>query len=201
MHSMALVLPMRVQRSRFVAVALTALVPLWTLGQEPAPSVPSAPHERLAFFEGTWTVAELPPEQSFRETCSWLTDGRRHMLCRSRWTTPTGPREGLSIFSYSHDTADYLYHGFRAAGSVVTHRGVQKDDGWLFTSEQGEGSAKTMTRITIARVAGGDMQFTQESTTGGGPWAVKAKVLYKRVAQAGQSPLEARPNGRSEPIR
>jgi len=40
-----------------------------------------------------------------------------------------------------------------------------------------------MTRITITRVAGGDMQFTEESATGGGPWAVKVKVRYKRVAQ------------------
>jgi hypothetical protein len=180
---MALALTLQMQSLCAVAVALVALLPSSTFAQAPGPNVPSAPHERLAFFEGTWTVAEPPPEQNFRETCSWLVDGRRHMLCRSRWTTPTGPREGLSVISYSHNTADYLYHGFRAGGSVVTQRGVPKDDGWLFTSEQGEGSTKTMTRITITRVAGGDMQFTEESATGGGPWAVKVNVRYKRVAQ------------------
>jgi hypothetical protein len=164
-----------------VAAALIALAPSSTFGQALAPGVPSAPHERMAFFEGTWTVADAPPEQNFRETCAWLADGRRHMLCRSRWMTPTGPREGLSVFSYSPATADYLYHGFRAGGAVVTHRGVPRDDGWLFTSEQGEGAARTMTRITITRVEGGDTQFTEESATAGGAWEVKAKLRYKRV--------------------
>jgi hypothetical protein len=169
-------------RSSLVAAALLAPVPSSTFAQAPAPGVPSAPHERLAFFEGTWTVADSPPEQNFREICAWLADGRRHMLCRSRWMTSTGPREGLSIISYSPATADYLYHGFRAGGAVVTQRGVPKDDGWQFTSAQGEGAARTMTRITITRVQGGDMQFTEESATGDGAWDVKAKLRYQRVA-------------------
>ncbi|MES2959492.1 MAG: hypothetical protein V4792_14975 [Pseudomonadota bacterium] len=162
---------------------MAALTPSSTFPQSPAPSVPSAPHERLAFFEGTWTMVEAPPGQNFRETCAWLGEGRRHMLCRSRWTTATAPREALSVISYSHNTADYLYHGFRAGGSVVTQRGVPKDDGWLFTSEQGAGAAKTATRVTITQVADGDMQFTEESATGGGPWSVNVNVRYKRVAQ------------------
>jgi hypothetical protein len=168
-------------RSSLVTAALIALVPSSTLGQAPAPAVPSAPHERLGFFEGTWTVAEAPPEQNFRETCAWLADGRRHMLCRSRWMTSTGPREGLSVISYSPATADYLYHGFRAGGAVVAHRGAPKDDGWQFTSEQGEGVARTMNRITITRLEGDDMQFTEESARGGGAWEVKAKLRYKRA--------------------
>jgi hypothetical protein len=168
-------------RSSLVAAALTALVPSSTVGQAPAPAVPSAPHERLAFFEGTWTLADAPPEQNFRETCAWLADGRRHMVCRSRWMTPTGPREGLSVFSYSPATGDYLYNGFRAGGAVVTHRGTPKGDGWQFTSEQGEGVDRTMTRVTITPVEGGDMQFIEESARGGSAWELRAKLRYKRV--------------------
>jgi hypothetical protein len=176
--SLAFTLPVR---TALVAVAWVVLVPSSTSGQAPAPADPSAPHERLVFFEGTWTVVDAPPEQNFRETCAWLPDGRRHMVCRSRWMTPTGPREGLSIISYSPATVDYLYHGFRAGGAVVTQRGVPKDDGWLFTSEQGAGATRTMIRTTITRVEGGDMQFTEESATGGGAWEVKVKLRYKRV--------------------
>nr|MBA3242076.1 hypothetical protein [Acidobacteriota bacterium] len=58
------------------------------------PTVPSPPHERLSMFKGTWTIVGYPPERRLRETCDWLPEGRRHMVCRVRFQTPTGPREG-----------------------------------------------------------------------------------------------------------
>src|SRR5688572_7592746 len=81
------------------------------------PATPSDPHEALAFFEGTWTTSEAKPQDEFRETCAWLPEGRRHMLCRSRWRAPAGYREGLSIFSYDPAPGEYRYHGFRAGGA------------------------------------------------------------------------------------
>ena len=62
----------------------------------PSPSERSEPHEALAFYEGTWTRLDGKPEEDFRETCSWLPGGRRHMVCRARWQTANGPRETLA---------------------------------------------------------------------------------------------------------
>ena len=66
----------------------------------PSPVEPSTPHERLRFFEGTWTTTDSTPADGFRETCSWLPQGRRHMVCVSHWKTESGPREGMSVFSF-----------------------------------------------------------------------------------------------------
>jgi hypothetical protein len=86
----------------------------WSVqAQSPAtPMTPSAPHEELAFFEGSWTTEERPAEQGFVETCAWLNAGRRHMICRSTWRVASGPREGVSIFSYRNADATYLYTAF-----------------------------------------------------------------------------------------
>ena len=139
------------------------------------------PHEALAFFEGTWTTSDAKPEDEFSETCAWLPAGRRHMVCRSRWKTAAGPREGLSIFSHDERTAEYLYHGFRPGGAVVVHRGLRLPDGWSFTSERGEGEERVRTRVTIGRVAEGRFSFHIETARADGPWATGARLEYRRI--------------------
>lgn len=146
-----------------------------------SPAAPSEPHEALAFFEGTWTVSGSTAEGAFRETCAWLAEGRRHMVCRSWWGAEGGRREGLSIFSYDPASNEYRYHGFRAGGAVVTQKGERLPAGWLFTSDRGVGSDRLQTRVTIEKLAEGRFGFLSESATGGNPWVVGARVEYIRV--------------------
>ena len=147
----------------------------------PSPNTASAPHERLAFFEGTWISTDSKPEDNFRETCAWLAQGRRHMVCRVQWQSLTGPREGFSVFSYDSAAGEYLYHGFRSGGAVVTHRGNPHGVGWQFTSERGEGLDRVQTRITIEPATEGGFRLLEESATGHGPWIVRGQVLYERA--------------------
>ena len=65
----------------------------------PSPLERSEPHEALAFYEGTWTILDKEHE-GYRETCSWLGEVRRHIVCRARVQSADGPREW--IFNQHH---------------------------------------------------------------------------------------------------
>ena len=150
---------------------------------QPKPTEPSLPHERLAFFEGDWTTADATPG-AFRETCAWLPERRRHMVCRARWNTPEGAYEGLSIFSYDYASGDYLYHGFRSGGAVVPQRGRPDGAGWLFTSERAEAKGLAKTRVAIQPAGDGNgFDFVLETALGEGPWEVRARTRYVRLAK------------------
>jgi hypothetical protein len=145
------------------------------------PMTPSAPHEALGFFEGTWTVEESAPERRFVETCTWLDGGRRHMICRSTWQTVSGPREGMSIFSFRAEDSTYLYYGLRADGAVEALQGRCLPDGWEFSREEGVGANRQRSRVTIARLTQNRFRFVVESAEGDGPWILEDTVHYRMV--------------------
>ena len=148
-----------------------------------SPADPSEPHEALAFFEGTWTTSDSKPEDDFSETCSWLSEGRRHMVCRSGWRTEAGRREGLSIFSYDATARVYRYNGFRPGGAVVVHTGQRVPKGWVFASERGAGADRVQTRVTIEQISEARFSFLSESAKGESPWQATAKFEYVRVGR------------------
>jgi hypothetical protein len=146
----------------------------------PSPSERSAPHEELAFYEGTWTIPDKEHE-SYRETCSWLPGGRRHIVCRARLQTADGPRETLGVYSYDQTRAEYLYHGFGARGSVTIERGQRIPKGFHFTSERGTGSDRVRTRFTIEEGTQGRVNTVSETAKAEGPWIVEEKLEYLRT--------------------
>lgn len=149
------------------------VLPVTVAAQAPlTPMTPSPLHEALTFFEGSWTTEERPPSQAFMETCAWLPAGRRHMVCRSTWTGPSGAREGWSIFSYSAADSTYLYYGLRAGGSVEPMRGRRLSDGWEFVSDVGTGPTRQGARVTITQLAPQRFRLVASASVGDGPWAV-----------------------------
>ena len=170
---------------RRALVTLAAVVAIDARAQQPPmpPTAPSPLHDALVFFEGTWTVDGANAPDGFREQCSWLPDGRRHMVCRSRWQTASGPREGMSVFSVDAATGDYLYHGFRAGGSVVTQRGRREGEAWIFTAERGAGAERERSRTRIEGDPSGGFVLTDEAARGDGPWSLRGQVRYRRVTQ------------------
>jgi hypothetical protein len=157
---------------RLPIIAIIAL-PLAISAQVPVtPMTPSPPHEALTFFEGSWTIEERPASEGFVETCGWLPAGRRHMVCRSTWTGPSGAREGWSIFSYGAADSTYLYYGLRAGGAVEPMSGRILADGWEFLSEVGAGPTRQGLRVTITRLAPQRFRLVASSSIGDGPWTV-----------------------------
>jgi hypothetical protein len=100
-------------------VALMALPSLSTAQASPPrrndPSVPREAHERMTFFEGTWTTDGKPDAANgspapvgHEETCAWLSGGRRHMVCRS-WRESAGTRrETMYVLSYRGADSTYI---------------------------------------------------------------------------------------------
>ena len=105
---------MRPESTSAASLLLVCTIACSQAQPNPSPATASPPHELLSFFEGTWIIADARPEEGFRETCTWLAQGRRHMVCRASWQSASGPREGLSVFSYDAASGEYLYHGFRS---------------------------------------------------------------------------------------
>lgn len=150
---------------------------------KPTPDVPLPEYEALGFFEGTWTIAELPPEQEFRETCAWLPGGRRHMVCRSQFRTANGAlREGLSLFSYDPTAGTYVYYGLRPSGAVETNRGTFDGERWIFTGEDRHGEAIRRRRVTIHRAEGGGYHFLEEAAEGDASWRVVEECRFLTAA-------------------
>lgn len=168
--------------------AAIAAAPRAARAQTPVPAGPNAPttaHERLAFFVGDWTVAGSPPERAFREQCTWMALGRRHVLCRSRFRTSGGEwREGLSIFSYRAADSTYLYHGFRSGGAVEALTGRATPDGWEFGTESGTGADRQRLRVTITRQPDGRFQLVDATATGEGPFVPGDTTRYVRLSPA-----------------
>jgi hypothetical protein len=147
--------------------------------QAPAtPMTPSPPHEALTFFEGAWTIEERPAEQHLVETCAWLSAGRRHMVCRSTWRVATGPREGVSVFSYRAADSTYLYYGLRAGGAVEALEGKAVPGGFQFWTPGGAAPGRARTRVTMTRLGPQRFQFVAESALGDGPWTPEGTEHY-----------------------
>jgi len=145
-----------------------------------SPAERSEHHEALAFYEGTWTIPDKQHE-GLRETCSWLAEGRRHIICRSRGQTANRPWESLGVYSYDQTRGEYLYHGFGSRGSVYIERGRRIPNGFIFTSESGAGADRVRTRFTIAEASGGRVSTVTETAKADEPWVVKERVEYLRT--------------------
>lgn len=157
----------------------------------PSPATPSAPHERLAFFEGEWTVEELPAARAFRERCAWLEGGRRHVVCRSRSKSAAGEwREGLSMFSFRPADSSYVYYGLRPGGVTqqLVGRATADGAGWEFQGEEGAGPARQRTLVRIARLPGGRFRFVERTALGDAAFAGADTIHYRPARPAPGAP-------------
>jgi hypothetical protein len=157
---------------------------------EPAkgPSSPSAPHERLAFFEGRWEFeTATTPEVSAkrmgrRETCEWLAGGRRHMVCTQTSKSADGiSQESLYILSYRERDSTYLAYFAIPGGENVIFHGTPTEDGWVMELQPTPLVPKGLRmRTTITRTAGG-LRFLDESSMDGAPWQLMEDYQHKRT--------------------
>jgi hypothetical protein len=145
-----------------------------------SPSARSEPHEALAFYEGTWTPQGKKLGR-YRESCAWLTGGRRHVVCTARADTANGPVESLGVYSYDPTRGEYLYHGFGSRGAVSTERGQRISNGFRFVSESGVGADRVRTRFTITEGAPGRVNTVNEVAKADGPWVVEEELEYLRT--------------------
>ncbi len=138
----------------------------------------SEPHEALGFFEGTWTV---PGRQDWRESCTWLPEGRRHIVCRPRWDRPDGAVENLSVYSYDDVNGTYVVHGFKSNGRFESDRGQRLSNGFRFMSDSGTGADRVRERFTLEEGVAGRVTAVSEKALADGPWVVNHRTDYLRT--------------------
>ena len=146
-----------------VARALSA-VP----SQGAAPRTPRPAHERLAVLEGTWTKKDLPAGESFRDTCAWLPEGRRHMICVQRAESPRRASEQMAIFSYRGADSTYLLTVLLANGQVWRYEGRPDADRWIFELVSSQPGSPRLRQLLSP--AGDTIRFLEEVSENGAPW-------------------------------
>lgn len=155
-----------------------------------SPSEPSSPHERMTFFEGTWSmepkayIKGKPVDNSIpahEETCAWLPGGRRHMICRS-WRVRDGVRsDAMYIMSYREEDDIYIVHHAFAGGANLTYHGKFDGERWIMEMVSAPGLPKNHRfREIITEVPEG-VRYVEERSVGGGPWEVTEDYRFRRV--------------------
>lgn len=136
--------------------------------QGTAPRSPRPAHERLEFLEGTWTRRDLPAGETFRDTCAWLPEGRRHMICRQRAESSRGATEQMAIFSYRGTDTTYLLTVLLATGQVWRYEGRPDADRWIFNRVSSPSGSPQLRQVLIP--AGDTIRFLEEVSENGRPW-------------------------------
>lgn len=128
-----------------------------------------APHERLSVFEGTWARADAAPGDTFRDTCAWMAGGRRHMICRQRSESATGPREQMVIYSYRGRDGTYTITVLLSGGQIWRYEGGPQGDRWIF-NRAGDRPDSTQRLRQIVVPTGDSIHFREEISENGGAW-------------------------------
>ena len=135
--------------------------------------------DRLEFFVGTWTFPDLPPDETYRETCGWVGE-RRHVVCHSRLERAGQVSEYAFVFTYVSADSTLRFYTFAGHGDPEMMTGRVEGEGFVFQGEAGTRSFPTQRRMTITPTDDG-YELVGEQSTGGGPWVVLARFRTVRM--------------------
>jgi hypothetical protein len=152
--------------------AAFAFVPCWA---QPAPMPPSplseAPaFEALRFFEGTWTAADRLAGNGYVQTCSWLPESRRHMVCMSTFERSGRKHQTMAVFTFDSGKREYVLHQFGESGGSNVMRGQRIAEGWQFEHESMQGQMKVRLRVRFEPAEDRGIKQVQESAANDGPF-------------------------------
>ena len=180
----------------FIVLAASILSPAVTAAQNARPSrprdpaLPSPAHERMAVFEGTWTMAPgawfesgAAPAGKAEETCAWLAGGRRHMVCR-RWTEAAESgvrREAIQVLSYRDRDSTYVAHFAFPNGATLTYHGRIEGERWVMNLQRTPLIPSKLRLRTIITPEADGLRFVEEASEEGGTWRVTEDYRYVRV--------------------
>lgn len=135
----------------------------------PSPLAPRAAHERLTAFEGTWRRIGEPAGHTVVDTCAWLAEGRRHMVCRLRAESPRGGSEQMAVYSYRGSDSTYTLTVFLSGGQVWRYAGRPEGSRWTFYQQSNRPDAPSRLRQVV--IASGDtLRFIEEISDDGNAW-------------------------------
>ena len=134
-----------------------------------SPSQPSEPHEALAFYEGTWTYLDGKPEEGFQEKCSWLAEGRRHMVCRARWKAADGPPGDTRRLQLRSSDRRVAVSRVCSKRNCRQGAGPAPSEGLALHDRRGAGAERVRTRESLEETVEGRVTAIHETAKGEGP--------------------------------
>jgi hypothetical protein len=180
---------MKMKKTGFVLAVFCMLLSAaaLVLAQEGAPK-PGPEHQKLAFFEGTWTFEGEAKESpmgpagkvSSTSTCEWF-KGDFAIVCRSEGDAPTGPTKELGILTYDAAREAYAYFGIDNNGGPYRGKGSVEGGIWTFTDEVKMGEKSMKIRGTVKETSPTSYDTKLELSMDGGPWmtAVEGSATKK----------------------
>lgn len=163
-----------------VSLALLSVSAAVAVAEEPAAPQPTAEHETLEMWIGSWSgTGEMKAgpfgpggPMTWTEECSWFGDGRFHVVCRSEGTSPMGPAKGLGIAGYNASKGVYTYYGVDDNGWSGFAEGTRDGDSWIYLSEETMGGETYQTQYTVTEESPTELSFTWEVSQDGKTWTV-----------------------------
>jgi hypothetical protein len=141
-----------------------------TATRAPSPSTPRPAYERLVAFEGTWRRIGEPPERTVVDTCAWLAEGRRHLVCRQRAERPAGASEQMAVYSYRGGDSTYTLTVFLSGGQVWRYAGRPEGSRWTFYLQGNRPDAPPPRLRQIIVALGDTLRFIEEASEDGTTW-------------------------------
>jgi hypothetical protein len=127
----------------------------------------------------------------FRETCTWMPEGRRHLICRTRYNSDRGPQERMTIYSYRAADSTFLVYALMRTGEAFSYAGRPDGNRWLFDflphAHDLRSDQRHRLRMVIT-VQPDTIRFVEESSENGGPWQVTEDYRHVRIDSLGRRP-------------
>jgi hypothetical protein len=164
--------------THYAGIALVVLLPTVVAAQDAAssrpnsPGAPSAAHELLAAFEGTWTIVGSQPGRTSSDSCSWLTGGRRHLVCRRVSESADRSSEQLIVYSFRRADSAYVATVFLPGGQLWEYAGRPEGGRWVLYLQRMRPENAAQRLRQVIRVAADTLHFTEEASVNGGPWTL-----------------------------
>jgi hypothetical protein len=162
-----------------VMFALVTVVSTTALAQPAAAPKPTAEHQKLGYFVGTWSMTgEMKPspfgpggKMTSTDTCEWF-QGNFAVVCHSQGASPMGPMKGIGVMGYNAEEKVYTYYGVDNSpmNMASVPKGTIQGDTWTFADEAMMGGQKIKSRFVMKIVSPTSYTMKWE-TEQGGKWA------------------------------
>lgn len=162
----------------FQALIVLTVASLGSLAAQPpqGPPKPTAEHQKLGYFVGSWTsTGEMKPspfgpggKMSGTETCEWF-DGGFAVVCRSQGKGPTGPMKGIGMMGYNVDEKVYTYYAVDNSpmNMASVPKGTISGQTWTYTDEAMMGGKKIKSRFVLNLASPTSYTFKWDMDEGG----------------------------------
>lgn len=166
-------------RKRWLVVGLALLAGVIAVAADaPAMPKPTAEHEALGWWVGTWEgKGEMKPgpfgpggPMSWTEECSWFGNGKFQVVCRSKGTGPMGPMHGLGIVAYDAQKKVYTHYGVDDTGWAGLSEGERDGEAWTFRSREVVGGKTYQGRFQMRPLSDNEFSFEWAMSEDGQTW-------------------------------